>query len=122
MSHPCLACGACCAAFRVAFHWAETDPDQGGVTPPEWTEQLDPHRVAMRGTQARQPHCSALLGRVGEAVSCRIYAQRPSPCRELQAAWESGLPSPQCDRARAHYGLRPLTPADWPSTAPAPTV
>ena len=27
--HPCLTCGACCAHFRVSFHWSEADPDQG---------------------------------------------------------------------------------------------
>ncbi|RBC12798.1 YkgJ family cysteine cluster protein, partial [Xanthomonas oryzae pv. oryzae] len=21
MAHPCLTCGACCAYFRVSFHW-----------------------------------------------------------------------------------------------------
>ncbi|HOC10952.1 MAG TPA: YkgJ family cysteine cluster protein, partial [Thermomonas sp.] len=21
--HPCLSCGACCAYFRVSFHWSE---------------------------------------------------------------------------------------------------
>ncbi|RBD09468.1 YkgJ family cysteine cluster protein, partial [Xanthomonas oryzae pv. oryzae] len=26
MAHPCLTCGACCAYFRVSFHWSEADP------------------------------------------------------------------------------------------------
>jgi len=53
------------------------------------------------------------MGQVGGAVGCSIYAQRPSPCRELQAAWEHGEPSEQCDRARQAYGLALLTPGDW---------
>ena len=113
MPHPCLSCGACCAAFRVSLHWSEADAALGGAVPGELTEAVDPHRLAMRGTWARQPRCIALRGEVGAGTSCAIYAQRPSPCRELHAAWESGAPSPQCDRARTVHGLPPLTPADW---------
>ncbi|MGO4699708.1 YkgJ family cysteine cluster protein [Dyella sp. 2RAB6] len=113
MSHPCLRCGACCAHFRVAFHWSEAEAFMGGVVPSALTEQIDPHRVAMRGTQARQPHCVALQGVVGEGATCGIYAQRPSVCREVIPAWEFGTPSAQCDKARVAYGLAPLTPADW---------
>lgn len=125
MGHPCLSCGACCAHFRVAFHWAETDPFLGGTTPAELTERLDPHRVVMRGTQAYQPRCTALQGELGSDASCAIYPLRPSPCRELQPAWEFGEPSPQCDRARAAHGLPPLTPETWldpqgPGMSPLP--
>ena len=111
--HPCLSCGACCATFRVAFHWSESDPALGGITPPEFTERLDPHRVVMRGTYAPPMQCSALRGEIGRAAHCSIYPLRPSPCRELQAAWEHGEPSPQCDRARLRHGLPPLTPDSW---------
>jgi hypothetical protein len=68
MEHPCLRCGACCAFFRVAFHWSEAEAFLGGKVPPELTEKLDPHRLAMRGTNAAQPRCVALQGTVGEAV------------------------------------------------------
>lgn len=37
-NHPCLRCGACCASFRVAFHWSETDAHPGGITPAALTE------------------------------------------------------------------------------------
>jgi len=113
-THPCLSCGACCATFRVAFHWSESDPALGGVTPPELTERLDPHRVVMRGTFAPPMRCTALRGEVGGNAHCGIYPSRPSPCRELQPAWEHGEPSPQCDRARARHGLAPLEPDHWP--------
>ena len=111
--HPCLSCGACCAHFRVAFHWAETDSFLGGATPAELTEKLDPHRVVMRGTRNGVTRCVALQGEVGVAAHCGIYGQRPSPCHDLQPAWENGQPSPQCDRARTAHGMAPLTLDSW---------
>lgn len=117
--HPCLSCGACCATFRVAFHWSETEPDADVHTPAALTEPLDPHRVVMRGTLSKPVRCVALQGEVGRDASCGIYANRPSPCRALDPAWEFGVPSPQCDRARVQHGLAPLTPADW-ATVPPP--
>ena len=130
MSHPCLSCGACCAHFRVSFYWAEADPFLNGdgpaaTVPADLTEPLTPTRLAMRGTNARAPRCVALQGEVGDRVQCGIYPQRPSPCRELQASWQDGSHSPGCDRARAAYGLPPLTPEIWidpegPGQSPLP--
>lgn len=111
MPHPCQRCGACCAAFVVAFHWAETE---GTAALAARAEPLDPHRLAMRGTFSRTPRCTALHGDIGGDNACTIYAHRPSPCRELMPAWEHGQPSPQCDRARQRHGLAPLLPEDWP--------
>lgn len=124
MDHPCLRCGACCAHFRVAFHWSEAEPFLGGMVPVELTEKLDPHRLAMRGTYAAAPRCTALQGTVGEAAHCRIYPQRPSVCREVAPSWEFGAVSPQCDKARLAHGLAVLTPQDWldPSTADTPPL
>lgn len=113
MNHPCLRCGACCACFRVAFHWMEADFRYGGTVSSALTEKWDAHRVAMRGTQAYRPRCVALKGIIGENVRCEIYLQRPSVCRDVQASWEFGAVSQQCDKARRAHGLSPLTPADW---------
>ena len=113
MQHPCLRCGACCAFFRVAFHWSEAEVSLGGCVQPELTEKLDPHRLTMRGTDAVHPRCVALQGTVGAAAHCGIYAQRPSVCREVQPSWESGAISLQCDKARLGHGLPVLTPQDW---------
>lgn len=113
MTHPCLRCGACCAHFRVAFHWSEADITMAGEVPPALTEKLDPHRLVMRGTQASRPRCVALVGVVGKEVHCGIYTQRPSVCREVQPSWEFGTPSPQCDKARVAHGMLPLAPQDW---------
>ena len=122
MKHPCLRCGACCAFYRVAFHWSEADAALGGAVPLQFTEKLDPHRLAMRGTSASKPHCVALLGTVGEAAHCGIYVQRPSVCREVQPSWESGVASAQCDKARVAHGLAVLTPEDWLHSFEADTL
>ena len=113
MPHPCLTCGACCATFRVGFHWSEAAPDLGGTVPPALVEPLDPHRVAMRGTWAKAPRCVALDAEIGVRARCSIHAVKPSVCREVAASWESGAPSAQCDKARIAHGMAPLAPADW---------
>ena len=108
MWNPCLTCGACCAHFRVSFHWSEADPDAGGVTPGDLTAKLTPHHAVMLGTERQPPRCVALDGQIGAAVTCAIHALRPSPCREFQASWVDGVHSERCDRARAAHGLPPL--------------
>ncbi|HET8698328.1 MAG TPA: YkgJ family cysteine cluster protein, partial [Gammaproteobacteria bacterium] len=89
---PCLGCGACCAYYRVSFHWGETEPALGGATPAALTAKLTPHHAVMRGTEYWPRRCVALVGEVGRSVSCGIYAERPSPCRELQPSWSEGAP------------------------------
>jgi Fe-S-cluster containining protein len=96
MPFDCQRCGACCAAYRVSFYWAEAEVL--GL-PPDLVQPLTPVLACLAGTNQAQPHCAALDGRVGESVACRAYAQRPSPCRELQAGDD------QCRRARARHGL-----------------
>lgn len=113
MIHPCLTCGACCAHFRIAFHWSETDPALGGTVPVELTEKLDDHRVVMRGTYAPPMRCVALVGEIGKAAHCGIHPIKPSVCREVEPSWESGRHSPQCDKGRIAHGLTPLTPEVW---------
>ena len=114
MSHPCLRCGACCASFRVAFHWSEAQPDNPDGPPADLVVPLRRHELAMRGTEAAPTRCVALRGTPGVDGHCGIYPQRPSPCRDLEPAWEHGRPSPQCDAARQRHGLAPLLPSDWP--------
>jgi Fe-S-cluster containining protein len=92
----------------VSFHWSEPERALGGSTPPERTVRVTLHRTAMRGTEVPRPRCSSLEGKIGTAVSCAIYADRPSPCREFEASWANGARSERCDRARAAHGLPPL--------------
>ena len=105
VSQACQSCGACCASFRVSFYWGETDAAPGGSVPVALTTAITPHRVAMRGTEQQPVHCVALLGRVGQQVSCAIYAQRSSTCREFSAGDE------RCADARQRHGLPPLSAA-----------
>ncbi len=111
--NPCLSCGACCAYFRVSFHWTETTDYSSGTVPIELTEPVDGFRQAMRGTSQKQPRCVALDGTIGSAVHCAIYTKRSSTCQEFMPSWEDGTPNPLCDKARLNYGLLPLTPEIW---------
>lgn len=109
-NNPCVSCGACCAYFRVSFYWAEAQ-NGGGTVPLELTEQISPFMSCMKGTnQKYNTHCIALTGKVGECVSCSIYAERPTPCRDFEQSWLNGAHNEACDRARAAYGLPPLQP------------
>jgi hypothetical protein len=101
-ANPCLNCGACCAAFRVSFYWAEADDAPGGHVPADLTEQISPFHRAMRGTLTEPPRCVALQGEIGRQVGCGIYAQRSSSCMEVQPG------DAQCNKARGRHGLVPL--------------
>ncbi len=96
---PCISCGACCAAFRVSFYWAEADIL--GL-PPALVEAVNPHFSCMAGTNAAVPRCQALQGEVGELVGCMVYASRPSPCHEVQVG------DSQCNKARQRHALPAL--------------
>ncbi len=73
----------------------------------------------MRGTSQESPRCIALDAEIGVRSHCSIHPVRPSVCRAVDASWEFGAPSPQCDKARVAHGLAPLTPADWAWNDPA---
>ena len=94
----CLACGACCAAFRVDFSVYET-LSHGGRLPDALAETVTAQLCRLRGTDHRPPRCAALSGRIGQRVSCAIYEWRPSPCREFEAG------SDACRQARRRHGL-----------------
>ncbi|WP_324255867.1 YkgJ family cysteine cluster protein [Aquitalea palustris] len=104
----CQRCGACCAAFRVSFHHSELDSEPGGRVPARLADEETRSTVRMRGTDYARPRCIALIGRVGESVSCGIYSERPSPCREFGARASIGIYEEACNRARAQHGLPPL--------------
>lgn len=112
-SNPCLTCGACCARFRVLFYWSEADDAPGGWVPSGLTVRISPHLRAMRGTEAGQRRCEALEGCLGERVACRIYLQRPSPCRDFPWHGEHGRANPRCNAAREGLGLPPLPDPAW---------
>ncbi|MCH8500916.1 MAG: YkgJ family cysteine cluster protein [Aliidiomarina sp.] len=104
--NPCVTCGACCANFRVSFYWAEGNDAPGGYVPAELTEQVNAFYRCMRGTNSGSPSCVALQGEIGGVISCSIYADRPSPCREFDISINGS--NPACDRAREKYGMASL--------------
>ena len=106
--NPCLRCGACCATYRVSFYWAEAE--QHGL-PDSLIEKVSPWHACMAGTGQPEPRCHALAGVIGQSVSCRVYSQRPSPCRELQPGED------KCNRARARHGLPLLDDEETPTAA-----
>ncbi|WP_159875621.1 MULTISPECIES: YkgJ family cysteine cluster protein [Aquitalea] len=101
----CQRCGACCAAFRVSFHYSELDTEPGGCVPARLADEETATIMRMRGTDYARPRCIALVGKVGESVSCGIYSERPSPCREFGARASIGIYEEACNRARAQNGL-----------------
>jgi len=102
--NPCLECGACCAYFRVSFHWIETVEKK---IPDSFLEFIGANRLCMKGTNERPPRCHCLKGDVGTEVLCTIYEQRPSPCRDFMFSTME-LPNEACDRARELFGLPSL--------------
>ena len=99
--HPCLSCGACCAAYRVDFSVYEVD-EHGGNVPAGLAVEVTGNTWRMRGTDHVPIRCAALTGHVGVRASCGIYEWRPNPCRELEPG------SHGCEKARARHGLPPL--------------
>ena len=93
----CLTCGACCTYFRVSFYWAE-----GIDMPEDYVEPLTPVYSCMKGTNQKNPRCVALQGTVGEQVSCGMYEQRSSSCKEVQIA------DAQCNKARVAHNMLPF--------------
>lgn len=98
MSLPCLQCGACCATFRVSFHWVDAPVDLDATL----IRPLGPQHLCMAGTDQPRPRCAALLGEIGRSTQCSAYAARPPACHEVQPG------DPQCRRARAQHGLPAL--------------
>jgi uncharacterized protein len=119
-TNPCLTCGACCAFYRASFYWAEADDETPGGVPAHLTRKLNDFRRAMIGMEGSKPRCIALEGLVGEGVRCTIYGNRPSVCRDLDASWAGGKPNERCDKARAAWGLPPLSPDAWDSPGGRP--
>ncbi|HAG96503.1 MAG: zinc/iron-chelating domain-containing protein [Pseudomonadales bacterium] len=113
---PCLGCGACCGFFRVSFYWGEAR-SVGGLVPDHLTTKVNSVYSCMQGTEGGHGRCVALLGEIGTQVRCSIYQNRPSPCREFACHSVTIAGNPDCNRARAHYGLPALQCAEFESQA-----
>jgi Fe-S-cluster containining protein len=116
--NPCVTCGACCVTYRASFHWLEL-ASAGGTVPDELAEQLTPHLAVMKGSNGKNIRCCALDGTVGGRVSCSIYPQRSSSCRDFPYSGENGVYHDRCEKARARVGLPPLMqPPQEPPDSP----
>lgn len=111
MVSECMRCGACCAAFRVSFHESELE-SEGGCVPDGLAVPETSSTYRLRGTDHARPRCVALQGVIGQAVSCGIYQERPSPCREFAPLADVGYFPEACNRARACHGLTALLVVD----------
>lgn len=89
----CQSCGACCAYSREWPRFTlETDAAIARIARRYVDEGLG--RLRCDGDR-----CSALLGEVGMATSCAVYAVRPDVCRACAPGDEA------CRMARAKFGL-----------------
>ena len=93
---PCTSCGACCAhdATWPRF-WTDSD-DAIALIPPNLVNEEG------TGMACDGDRCQALVGIVGEATQCSIYAVRPEVCRACMPGDEA------CSMAREAWGLDPL--------------
>ena len=106
----CTNCGACCATYPVTFSRQELDSESGGWVPTAFAENdaIFSRCAHMRGTHHQPRRCAALRGTIGVDVSCAIYAQRPSPCRDFAQEADAGHGDARCGDARRFHGLAPL--------------
>ncbi len=105
---PCRSCGACCATYRVTMPRCELDSAPGGRVPTGLTETYTATTACMREHPDLPGRCIALAGRIGTAVNCVIYAQRPAACSEFAPLALLGLADESCNDARRRHGLAPL--------------
>lgn len=108
-SNPCLGCGACCTHFRISFYFGELDSQPNGFVPTELTEKVNDFFACMKGTQAGG-RCISLQGNPGENISCAIYHNRPTPCREFPVFMVDGTPNPKCNELRSKAGIPLIQP------------
>lgn len=104
--NPCLTCGACCSYFRISFYQGELVGGLGGFVPLENTTKLNDHFAVMKGSECGG-RCNALVGEIGKNISCSIYNNRPTPCREYPVLVDGAI-NPQCNKAREKHNLKKL--------------
>lgn len=94
----CRSCGACCTFSQAWPRFSlENDADLARI-PRAFVDQTQ-GRMRCHGDR-----CSALMGEVGMATTCAVYAVRPEVCRACLPGDEA------CQIARRHFNL----PTDGP--------
>ena len=98
LASSCRSCGACCAYSREWPRFS-TDPD-------ERIDRLPPDLVSPSGAGMRceGERCSALVGEIGVATGCSVYADRPDVCRACLPGDDA------CTMARTKFGMAPIEP------------
>jgi Fe-S-cluster containining protein len=94
----CRRCGACCCNTRENLD--EGFPYYVEVEDPQPLQRWvvhDPEGVPHMRMDG--PRCSALTGRLGVRVTCRVYTHRPRGCRRVTPGDRA------CLQARADWGL-----------------
>jgi Fe-S-cluster containining protein len=89
----CQACGACCA-FSAEWPRFSLESDAALGRIPEGLVRAD-----RGGMRCEGDRCSALVGEVGVATSCAVYADRPAVCRDCAPGDDA------CRMARMRFGL-----------------
>jgi Fe-S-cluster containining protein len=92
----CQTCGACCSFSKEWPRFSTEDDADLDRIPPAF---VDDGRGRMRCNGNR---CTALVGEVGVATSCSIYAVRPEVCRTCLPGDDA------CRMARQRFGLSPI--------------
>ncbi|HEY3643552.1 MAG TPA: YkgJ family cysteine cluster protein [Xanthobacteraceae bacterium] len=96
----CQSCGACCAYSKEWPRFSTEDDADLARIPPAFVDDTQ-GRMRCNGDR-----CTALLGDIGIATSCTVYAVRPEVCRTCLPGDDA------CRMARLAFGLAPITSAD----------
>jgi Fe-S-cluster containining protein len=89
----CRECGACCA-FSAEWPRFSLEDDRMLDQIPSIYVDHDRGRMSCDGDR-----CAALVGEVGVATSCAVYAVRPDVCRACLPGDDA------CRMARSHFNL-----------------
>ena len=102
----CQSCGLCCchpltkADGRAAYDRLLSYPAIQEVTYRWWHGQEQTDQEAGYWMRMRNGQCIALDGELKKQVTCTIYEDRPSACRQFEAGSEA------CLRLREKAGLK----------------
>jgi Fe-S-cluster containining protein len=91
----CQRCGACC--YGPDAYVGVTNVDLDGMTRQTRSKMIVRHGDR-RYLRMLNGHCAALRARAGH-FACRMYAERPLPCRVVEAG------SRECLLARERRGI-----------------
>ncbi|MFM9859434.1 YkgJ family cysteine cluster protein [Pseudoxanthobacter sp. M-2] len=89
----CRGCGACCAYSAEWPRFTIEDDAELALIPAAYADDGAP------GMRCDGDRCSALVGAIGVAASCAVYAVRPQVCRDCEPG------DAECRMARARHGL-----------------